>query len=1022
MTHRVLSVLLCIVLAIASCFTLTVPVCAENVTYSGSSSYMSGPYYRNLTAVNLTGNQADDIVNVALSQEGYHEGSSNNDLSGTSASSGSFTEYGYKMGSNPADWCAYFVSWCARRAGISSDIVKSFAGCTEATVNFKSGAWNSAGVWHDGYILNHNTTYIPKKGDLIFYDWEENFYYNSPSDYLAKGVNHVGIVWKDATSPNTVCVIEGNTRSDNDKTCAYVAKKTVGSNRAMSEIVGYFSPAYTGASSGLGTVSITSPSNMQYVNPMKPGSVSWSAYSGAKTYSYTVLEVTYNQTTGEYDSTGNYLCKRVNTTAKSFSLNKDENSSLSGFVRNWGAYKIWIGAFSDTSCNTLIAENIIYVCMKHIAKTPDLQAPFVSSKIQIKSNLYTDTYSGIVSPEQDLTVSWTNIAQKYDYAVKALSGTPNPASNDESGSLLVSGDKKAVTSVTVSAAKLKNHAGKYIKVYLKAYDTTCDDESCSAYYYFKLDDLLPEETYTLTYNANGGSGAPAAQSGATTYTVSSGVPNREGYTFLGWARSRYATAAEYSAGDSITLTKDTTLYAVWDNPPEDQYGVFFSVHQVDVAVNDFSETITITTEPANQLVSVSIEDDSIAVFGMERGEGITTVDCRGKAAGTTVLTATMQYGGKTYTDNCTVRVYAAQNPCYFIHYDLNGGTATPPPPDETDGTTYVITSVKPNRNGFIFLGWSENKAAKTASYEAGDTITPTYNMTLYAVWKQDDTPDPPAALIAVSVQSMPIKTVYTIGEAFDPNGLTLTATYSNGSIETITSGFTCTGFSSAAAGNKTITVSYAGKTASFVVAVIPPTVYTLTYDANGGTGAPAQETGNGTITLSTVRPVRDDHVFLGWAVSSTGSVQYLPGTLFNLTTNTTLYAVWQETPDEPAAEPIVGICNYVPARTVDYRATITFAVNPIQNPVFGAQVHWFIDGQDQSSGDSFTVREAKESYTVQAKYMQNGKVLAESETEKVNVKTGFFARLKAFFRALFGRLPKEVQEAYNIEFYLKYLP
>ncbi|MBQ8015932.1 MAG: InlB B-repeat-containing protein [Clostridia bacterium] len=70
-------------------------------------------------------------------------------------------------------------------------------------------------------------------------------------------------------------------------------------------------------------------------------------------------------------------------------------------------------------------------------------------------------------------------------------------------------------------------------------------------------------TYTLTYNANGGNGAPSAQSGAASYTVSSVKPVRSGYTFLGWSKSSSATSASYVAGNTITLSANTTLYAVW---------------------------------------------------------------------------------------------------------------------------------------------------------------------------------------------------------------------------------------------------------------------------------------------------------------------------------------------------------------------------------------------------------------------------------------------------------------------------
>lgn len=84
----------------------------------------------------------------------------------------------------------------------------------------------------------------------------------------------------------------------------------------------------------------------------------------------------------------------------------------------------------------------------------------------------------------------------------------------------------------------------------------------------------PITSYTLTYNANGGSGAPSAQTGATTYTISSTKPTKSGYTFLGWSKSSTATSSEYAPGASITLTANTTLYAVWKkNATENIYNL-----------------------------------------------------------------------------------------------------------------------------------------------------------------------------------------------------------------------------------------------------------------------------------------------------------------------------------------------------------------------------------------------------------------------------------------------------------------
>ena len=72
-------------------------------------------------------------------------------------------------------------------------------------------------------------------------------------------------------------------------------------------------------------------------------------------------------------------------------------------------------------------------------------------------------------------------------------------------------------------------------------------------------------TYTVTYNANGGTGAPAAQTktAGVALTLASTVPVRSGYTFKGWATSASATTATYQAGGQYTANANVTLYAVW---------------------------------------------------------------------------------------------------------------------------------------------------------------------------------------------------------------------------------------------------------------------------------------------------------------------------------------------------------------------------------------------------------------------------------------------------------------------------
>lgn len=76
-------------------------------------------------------------------------------------------------------------------------------------------------------------------------------------------------------------------------------------------------------------------------------------------------------------------------------------------------------------------------------------------------------------------------------------------------------------------------------------------------------------SYKITYNANGGSGAPSSQTKwkDQTLTLSSTRPTRTGYSFLGWSTSSTATTSTYSAGQTIGANvlnaSNTTLYAVW---------------------------------------------------------------------------------------------------------------------------------------------------------------------------------------------------------------------------------------------------------------------------------------------------------------------------------------------------------------------------------------------------------------------------------------------------------------------------
>ncbi len=92
----------------------------------------------------------------------------------------------------------------------------------------------------------------------------------------------------------------------------------------------------------------------------------------------------------------------------------------------------------------------------------------------------------------------------------------------------------------------------------------------TAYYYFK--GAPTYKTFTLKYDANGGTGAPATQTytatsqyeNSHTFTISNDKPTRQDYEFKGWAETPNATTATRQPGGSIVVTGTTTLYAVWE--------------------------------------------------------------------------------------------------------------------------------------------------------------------------------------------------------------------------------------------------------------------------------------------------------------------------------------------------------------------------------------------------------------------------------------------------------------------------
>ena len=119
--------------------------------------------------------------------------------------------------------------------------------------------------------------------------------------------------------------------------------------------------------------------------------------------------------------------------------------------------------------------------------------------------------------------------------------------------------------------------------------TTACNKGTTIYLVAKNPNPTTKYTYTLNYDANGGTGAPSADSWSTTdasiryhsFTVKNTVPTREGYVFKGW-KAKDGSDTIYTGGTLCSVSQygndvvkngntwTRTLYAVWEEaaPPK----------------------------------------------------------------------------------------------------------------------------------------------------------------------------------------------------------------------------------------------------------------------------------------------------------------------------------------------------------------------------------------------------------------------------------------------------------------------
>lgn len=234
-------------------------------------------------------------------------------------------------------------------------------------------------------------------------------------------------------------------------------------------------------------------------------------------------------------------------------------------------------------------------------------------------------------------------------------------------------------------------------------------------------------SYTVKYNANGGSGAPSSQTKwkDQTLKLSTTKPTRTGYTFQGWGTSTSDTSVDYAAGASYTANASITLYAIWKAIT---YTVKYNANGGSGApanqTKTYGKTLTLSsTKPTRS----SVDDNGI----------LTTYTFKGWA--TSASSTSVAYAaGASYTANAAVTLYAVwsktvSTSMFDVSYNTNGGSEVISQ-IKINGETLVLRNTIPVKNGYSFVGWGLSADATTVSYSAGGNYTLDEDIILYAIW------------------------------------------------------------------------------------------------------------------------------------------------------------------------------------------------------------------------------------------------------------------------------------------------
>ena len=380
-------------------------------------------------------------------------------------------------------------------------------------------------------------------------------------------------------------------------------------------------------------------------------------------------------------SRGSYLCsntesrntkviKKPTYTLSSNTLTiKYNNANINGEAKYY--FKSTVKGTSNINVNRCTLSNNIFTCDGNTT-TIEKDTWYQSSSNQINISYTTTGKAKVTARTVDKSNNYSESTKDFTINKYTITFIKEPAdkiggeaSNIIKSCYAISGQSCSITSPTIEKTGytiIGWNTNKNATTSTWNINTSKSISSSATYY-----PILKANIYTITYNANGGSGGPSSQSykyapNGNIY-LSSDRPSKTGYTFMGWSESPSATSASYSPGQwwGTHNANNYTLYAVWEKnqvPPTLTYTPSASRKQE----SGTKITLTCKDNSGTGMKEARIEDNGTVSTGVTTASDYLNTT-RSKGDITTVFTCTDNAGNVT-TEKVSYAVVWCCGCCY----------------------------------------------------------------------------------------------------------------------------------------------------------------------------------------------------------------------------------------------------------------------------------------------------------------------------------------------------------------------